>query len=240
MWEITLVGKPKDLEYFLELKDYLKNLIKNDIIIVLSFENSLICSIALSNESKLSIVKRKIIEMIIKIVKTDFYLEKLKFFTADKSLNSFVLSSLIYVNLQDEVDFASKVADIAKYIDIRSFVYFRLHRLIDVWENEVEYYNYNFGNNQEELYLEILKFLASNSNAKQDIMYIEESSHDMILLDKQKKELKSIPKIDEIGILVQLIMLAPKKIIINCIGSLSQKVTNLISYIFEDRVSILL
>ena len=62
----------------------------------------------------------------------------------------------------------------------------------------------------------------------------------MIRIIKEKNMISSIPKSDEIGIIVNLIMFAPRKLIINCINSLSTKVSNMISYIFEDRVSVLL
>ena len=62
----------------------------------------------------------------------------------------------------------------------------------------------------------------------------------MILLDKKKNRVRKISKSDEIGIIASLIMFAPKKIIINCLDKLSSKVANLITYIFEDRVSVLL
>ena len=71
-------------------------------------------------------------------------------------------------------------------------------------------------------------------------MYLEELEDNMLILDDKKRTIRSISKCDEIGIIVQLIMFAPKKIIINCINSLSKKVSTLISYIFEDRVSVLL
>ena len=62
----------------------------------------------------------------------------------------------------------------------------------------------------------------------------------MLILDQKRKKLKLLSKNDDIGIIANLVMLAPKKLIINCIDALSEKVTNLISYIFEDRVSVLL
>jgi hypothetical protein len=71
-------------------------------------------------------------------------------------------------------------------------------------------------------------------------MYLEQGKDSMIILDKNKKLLSSIPKNDEIGVVVNLIVLSPKKLIINCYTSLSNKIAGLIEYIFQDRISILL
>lgn len=71
-------------------------------------------------------------------------------------------------------------------------------------------------------------------------MYLEEINSQMYLLDKKRREMKKLSIDDDVGIIANLVMFAPKKLIINCINSLSKKVTSLISYIFEDRVSVLL
>jgi len=239
MWEITLVGKPSDIGYFLELKDILKRKFDKNVIIVISLEKDLVCSIA--TNKYIDFLETKKFKTIIKIVKAEYYESKLTIFTDDKSLNAFILSSLILINLSDEVEYSKEFVSLSKLVNIRSYVYFKLHKLIEIWSREIEYYNYTFsGKFKEDLYLEFLRFLAQNSNAKLDIMYLEENENEMILFDKRKNAIKIISKRDEIGIIVQLIMFAPKKIIINCLGSLSKKVSNLISYIFEDRVSVLL
>lgn len=241
MWEITLVGKPNDIGYFLELKDYLKKELDNNVIVVISFENELICSIALSNEKDIEYLKNVIYETIIKIVKAEYYEGKLTIFSDDRSLNSFILSSIILINIRDEIEYAKNYVSLSKILYIRSFVNFKLHKLIDIWDREVEYYNNTFsGECRENLYLEFLRFLAHNSYNKQDVIYIEENQDKMLLLNNDKQAIKRISKNDEIGIIVQLIIYSPKKIIINCLSSLSQKVSNLISYIFEDKVSMLL
>ena len=47
MWETTLVGKPNDLVYFLDLKNNLKNIFGQNALVVITFEKDLVCSIAL-------------------------------------------------------------------------------------------------------------------------------------------------------------------------------------------------
>ena len=162
-------------------------------------------------------------------------------FSDDKSLNSFILSSLILINLVEETNYAKRFSKLTSVLNIRSFVFFKLHKLIEVWEKEIVYYNSTFsGEYKDGLYLEFLRFIAQNSHNKIDIAYLEDNSREMLLLDKSKKTIRVLSKGDEIGIIVCLVMYAPKKLIINCLDSLSRKVANLISYIFEDRVSILL
>lgn len=241
MWEITLVGKPNDIGFFLELRDFLKIKLGKEVIIVISIENNLLCSIALSNKKEISFVKKYVFETIIKIIKTEIYESRLTIFTDDKSLNAFMLSSLVMINLKDEVDYAIEFTKLSKIIHISSFVNFKLKKLIEIWLREINYYNVIFNSYpRDDLYLEILRFLAQNSIYREEVIYLEENNDKMLILDNHKNAIKKISKRDEIGIIVQLIMYCPKKIIINCFSSLSDKVSSLISYIFEDRVSLLL
>ena len=214
---------------------------KQEVIVVITFEKDLICSIAISDECYKDFLITAILETIIKIVKAEYYQSNLKIFSNDKSLNSFLLSSLVLINLIEEVEYAKAFAKISSTINIRSFINFRLHKLIVVWNREVDYYNQNFaGEYKDGLYLEFLRYLAQNSKSNQELIYLEDNKKEMILLDNKKKQMKVISKDDEIGIIVSLVMYAPKKLIINCIDSLSNKVSKLITYIFEDRVSLLL
>ena len=45
MWEITLIGKPCDIAFLIELKDNLKKSLDKDVIVVIAFDKNLICSI---------------------------------------------------------------------------------------------------------------------------------------------------------------------------------------------------
>lgn len=240
MWEITLKGKPSDIVYFLDLKNKLKSTFDKNVLICITFEKDLVVSIAYIGKDKLRKIQSIIWQYIIKIVKVEYLQERLNYSTKDISLNSFLLSNLILLDIKDEVEYAMQLVKLMPVISIRSFMYFRLHKFIELWQKEVDYYNRHFSSNSEENYLNFLKFLASNASSKSEIMYLESNDQDMLLLDKKRKAIKTFDKNDDVGIIASLVMFAPKKLIINCVDDLSQKMSNLISYIFEDRISVLL
>lgn len=240
MWETTLIGKPNDLVYFLDLKNNLKDIFGQNALVVITFEKDLICSIALISDRQITQAKSLIYETIIKIVKVEYLTENLQVLIGDRSLNSYFVSSIVSLEIADEVKYAMQTTKLSNCINIRSFVNFKLHKFFEIWAREVDYYNFHFAGEDKGNYLDFLKFLANNINSKSEIMYLEESSNEMLILDQKRKKLKLLNKGDDVGIIANLVMLAPKKLIINCINALSEKVTNLISYIFEDRVSVLL
>ena len=129
----------------------------------------------------------------------------------------------------------------SKILHIRSLLKFRLNKLYDVWEKLIDYLKLLIkDNNNDDLYLDFLKFLAKSSSNKSDILYLIEQNENIKILDKNKSEIISLPKSDEIGVVVNLIICSPRKLIINCYNIFSKNIINLIEYIFQDRVSILL
>lgn len=240
MWEITLRGKPSDIVYFLELKNSLKEILNKNAIIVITFEKDLVCSIAIAKEKLSSKIYKKIYETILKIVKIEYITENIKVFSNDKSLNSYFVSSIVNMEISNEVKYAMQVTKLSRVINIRPFVLFKLHNLYEMWQKEVDYYNFHFNCDNRENYLDFLKFIALNIDTKSKILYLEEINSEMCFLDEKRNKMKNLRLDDEVGIIANLVMYAPKKLIINCINSLSDKVTKLISYIFEDRVSVLL
>jgi len=240
MWEITPVGKTRDILFFDELKTILKDKYNSQIMMAITFNNDLYCSIAVKDKRYVRFVKSKIFETIIKIVKCEYFENNLNIFSIDKSLNSFILSCILKIDLFDEIEYSLERFKLTKIVHIRSFVYFKLSKIINIWSKIASYLNSNFQFNcKDGLCLEFLKFLADNSDANIEVFYLKEQKNNLELIDVRNKIIKQIPKSDEIGILVSLILYSPKKLIINCIDSLSEKVSNLITYIFDDKVSVL-
>ena len=242
MWEITVVGEVRDYSRFLLFENMLKSNYDNDVIVAISLtKSSAKLSIAVKVKKLIHTIKRLVIELILKICKEEYFVENLQIDTDDKDMQYFIILTAVMSNLEDEIDYAMVKFKFAKMVYIRSLLRFRLSRLYFLWEKFAVYFNYNMSRGiGQEIYLNFLKFLASNSRNGKDIIYLEDIDNHMILKDKSKNVLVSIPKSDEISIVVNLIIFAPNKLIINCYGVLSDKIANLIKYLFDDRVSILI
>lgn len=240
MWEITIVGESIDLVYFAMLEESLKKALNDKIVIAISFGDKLACSIAVRDRRYLSLVKDSVFECIIKSVKDEYFEENIDIRYFDPTLEDFVKSALIHINLQEEIDFAKAKTNLPKMVHIRSFVRFRLQRLMFVWKRLVHYLNISMSSKNDEFYLDFLKLLATTTQPKSDLIYLESTSNNMCIFDKNQKLVSQYSGEDEIGVLVGLIIHAPKKIIINCVSCVGSKVYDLIKYIFEDRISIIL
>lgn len=240
MWEITLIGKKLDILYFQDLIERLK-LRYEDMYSAITYSKELILSIAINNDECIDEIEDMVYETILKISKGEVFDKNLKIFGSDKSFNSFMLSTLILMDLKEEIEYAKIHTKLSPKVNIRSFTYFRLHKMVKLWGKVIDYINIQFSNSfHDEMYLEFLKFLATNSSTQIDLIYLEEHKDKMYLLDKNRNTISIVPKADEIGMIVNVIVYSPRKLIISGIDNLSSRVTNLLSYIFEDRLSLLI
>lgn len=239
MWETTIIGELGDLIYFALLEDELKNKLDDKVVIAMSLSSRLTCSIALRDKRYLSLLKDSIFECIIKCAKDEYFRENIHILD-DSRYNEMLITSLVFVNLQDEINYAKVRVNFPKKIHIRSLIRFKLSKFYFIWEKFVCYIN------QKELvkggntYLCFLKLLASSTQPSSNIMFLEKIRDNMCILDENRKIVAYSPSDDEIGMVVSLVALAPKKIIINCVNTISFNVLELINYIFEDRISLLL
>lgn len=242
MWEVTLIGQFQDYMHFQVFEKMLKSTYKKQVIIAISYNaDNLFLSIAVTNKRLINSVKKLILELIIKICKEEYYINELKVSTEDEELNYFILLTAVLSNLEDEVDYARIKVKFSNVIHIRSLVRFRLDKLYLLWEKFANYFNYAFKNTiSDEIYLEFLKFLANNSRRDGEVVYLEKVDDYFCLKNKDNKILSKIILTDEVGIIVNLIVISPHKLIINCYSKLSSRIAELIDYLFEDKVSILL
>lgn len=240
MWEITIVGNVCDIIYFEELQDNLSDKFGKDIIVAVSYLDDLVCSIATVNSKIVDEIKFMVYETIIKSCKLEFFRNNLDILDDNKTINSYILSTLVSLDLTDEILFAIKNTRLHKKLIIRSFVNFELNYLIQVWKSLCEYINISLSGKKETVYISFLRFLAKNLKSSYDVIYLESNCKDIDILDKDRKRISRISKKDEIDLIVNLLMCSPQKLIINCYNELSNKLSELIRYIFEDKISVLL
>ncbi|MBE5757416.1 MAG: hypothetical protein E7345_00585 [Clostridiales bacterium] len=240
MWEITLIGNK---ENYVEINDFLSilnDIFDKDIITAICYGDNVICSIATNRDEIIKFLQDVVYELIIKISKKDFFSTALTNINSDE-LKMFIVSSIISIDLAGELEFAKKTTKLGKIININSFMHFKLGGIISNWKKVADYLNFKYYCClEDELYLHLLKFIVDNASSFFDIVYLEEDRENVVILDKDRNKIKTIGKKDEIGIIASLIMYSPQKLIINCMNSFSDKVTNLITYIFNEKVSTIL
>lgn len=241
MWEITLCGKYDDVVYLVDLEKILKDRYKSDVITAIWICDDVIFNIATNNQKIVENIKKIILELLIKIAKTKFFKDNLHIFINDTSINTFLISSLTMIDLEEEMEEEFVQFDINNYINIHSYILFKFRDLRLHWQYLADYINYSFLNSSGDgVYLEFLKFLTNLQSPKYEALYVEKNNKYLEIFNVCHEKIKSLPDNDEIGVIVNLIMLSPKKIIVNCLDNLSTKTSNLLNFIFEEKLTYLL
>jgi len=242
MWEVTLIGVKQDYVHFILYEKMIKSTFGEQVVIAISDRiESSILSVAVCNKKLISSIKKTILELIIKICKEEYFLQNLNLETNDEELRYFILMGAVLSNLDDEVDYARVVVKFSKVIHIRSLVRFRLNKIYSLWNKFEKYFNSKFASGLNDVIcLDFLKFFANNIRKSGDIVYLDNKNDFIIFKDKNNKSINKIHKSDQIGIVVNLIVISPFRLVINCYSSLNSDILSLIKYLFEDKVSILL
>lgn len=241
MWEITLLGEYEDVIYLLDLENTLKESLGKDVVVAIWINGEVTVSIATNNKTSIEVIQRSIIDTIIKISKNAYFSENLHISIDDTDLKTFLISSLIMVDIDEEVNTIYDRECVSNYINIKSFNLFKLSDLKSKWQFLIDYiHNTLYISNKDNIYLDFLKFLCDIQTPRHDILYLEKDEKTLSLIDNKQTRVKEVPLGDEIGVVVSLIMLSPKRIVIKGMDNLSNKVNNLVNYIFDEKVSYLL
>lgn len=236
MWEITLIGDCRDVVFLVSLK---RELAKNfsDIYIDLRCREKCLFNIKFK-KALYEDISHYILGTILRIVKRKYFVSNLNIWSRNKIVNSFFLGGIINLDILDEITYAKAKTRLGKCVYIDSFVMFKLPRLIEMWQRLCDYINIRLkDSSQKDKYLELLKFLCSNLEGETEAILIDKLNDSYVLLDKYLNVIKDIPTSNDTDLILSLVIYSPKKLIINCKDSLSEKTNRIITYIFDTKVS---
>lgn len=240
MWEISIRGDKYDISNFYScLKT--KFLLNNSIFLSLYFDKNSVLKIAVTDNNYVHIVKNIITETIISVHKFEYLKNNLCIKNTTNEISDFVLHSLVMLGIDEEIDYARVRINFDKCIHIRSLVKFRLAKFYSLWSKLIDYINYYLcGENKCE---KLLKFLASNVSTSQDIFYICFDQNCVVVKDDCGCEINKVYYDNKYMLAISLLMLSPKKIIIDCSqrsNVYKESSLELLSYVFDDRLCIIM
>ena len=243
MWEITLIDDISNLDMFIEYSTKIKKIF-SEIFLDLGIykkDNKVVLNISISKNDKIKNLERMIYDLIIKSNKKRYFEEYIHINNDDQCLKLFMIYVLISIDLFKEIDYAVKFTKLSRVVYVSSFMDFKLSSLKFGWSRIIHYINNFYCNEVKDgLYLDFLKFLADNTESQFDVIYLNNDKEFLKILDLNNNLLKKLPISDEIDLIVNLILFSPKKVIINCPYSISKNVFNLISYIFDEKLSVII
>ncbi len=240
MWEITLIGTGNDMAHFRLLCDTLHNSY-DGVVCALSSSNYVYCSIATMQDSILPEVQRIVVCTILQIAKIDYFDRHLELFKKYPIFRDFAIYSIVQSDIDDEIDFVMSNCNLGGNIYIHSFVAFRLQILVRVWQKICTYLDNQYTHGIEsEWCLEFLKFISSNISASDSVFSIRYTEKKIKVHNFSSGKVKYFHCNNEIGAIIYLIVSSPKKIILQYDDKITERLNSLVSYIFDDKVCIVM
>ncbi len=248
MWEFSINLSDKNIaiskKIYLALKDFCKEY--NGI--VTTFERCGSVSILVTaEECDESRYKHFIGNLISDIICEDFKLkyleENLTLPNLDNVSKNAFMQALLSFDKESDKYIVQRFLVLEKSIDVEAFYHFRLTMLKIKWRELVQIANDNKAYlSSNETLVELLKFLVSNLELKNDTINLMQNDGKVCFYDTNFKLIKqnSITEKDiDSTIISSLIALAPKYVNIYCGDDFNRNLINLLKQIFDKRINFL-
>lgn len=241
MWEISLNVQTKNEKFLEIIEKKVKSLDKIKVHSALS-RNLGVSMLSLATEKPelelINILKSLIAETIIFIEKEALIRKESNLKNVTKtSFGAFIKALVLFDFDADKKEIMCSL-DLNKNLDLHAFFNFRLRPLKKKWQELIQLTNQNNGfiGGADVL----LEMLVDNLEVSDRKVFVEKVRSKFILLDEEGREIKgdrvSSNIFDEIELVTNLIILAPKTIKILCKYDITKETMNLINYIFAGRV----
>ncbi len=244
-WEYSLCVNIAEKQSILYIKDKLKKLIKKlkGVITTIYTQSEVLLVLGVPTGSKMQIkpiLLSMLADVIIKTYKTKFILNHLDFCPSyDISFNAF-LNGLCFFDMDIDREYIYQKLLPFDNVNIDSFFDFRLKFLKSKWKDLVSLANDNY------LYLlssdnffELLKFLLSNLECREDVVKVELSKDNFKLYSQEK--LLNTPAVleNKSDLIASLIYFCPKTIVVQDSQYLDKTTKDFLFSLFENKLKII-
>lgn len=235
MWNLTV--KFSSLNHASEFINKLQGLDKIEYHIDTNFD------IVVSGENIFAkeLVLEMIAESIVTIFKTRFFENNMNvpFLTAEN--REALVKALVMFDIESDIYYVLTCIENMSTIVLSSINAFLLPKIKNKWNEFVTIANLN-GNYllNYEIFVEFLKFLINSIQPKTSVINLKCDVNKFLFFDDNDRLLTSkISLDDEMGLITNLVVLAPKNINIHCIGQVSNKTFKTLYYLFDKKINLI-
>lgn len=223
VWKIEFVNKLRkinDLEYYVEENNNKLRIICNNDIIKESFLNILAYEIITTYKS----------QFLKKYIQLSFLKEE----HVDSLINA-----LVMFDIDSDIYYVINKLEKFSYINLNSFDIFILSKIKPKWNEFVLVTNFN-GNNllNHDIYIEFLKFLINSIQPKNYRIGLKYDFNNIIIVDDNNMIVCRVEQNDEIGLITNLVLLAPQNIDIHCVDKVSDNTFKTLLYLFDKKINL--
>ena len=236
MWNITI--EFDKLDQAAEFINKLRNIKKIEYHI--EKQNNQI-SVNGDNEFSKELILQLISEIVVNIYKTEFFLKNIKLSFLPKSHKDALINALVQFDIESDIYYVLTLIEHYSKIILKSLNQFLLTKIKNKWNEFVIIANLN-GNYllNYEVFIEFLKFLIKSIQPKTKVINLKSDLTKFLIFDDHNNLVTSrVDLEDEMGLITNLVLLAPRNINIHCIDKVSDKTFKTLYYLFDKKINLL-
>ena len=193
------------------------------------------------NEFSRELILEILSETIINIYKTEFFNKNISLSYLPQQHKDALIKALVMFDVESDIYYVLTSIENFNTIILASFDEFLLSKIKRKWQEFVFITNLN-GNYllNYEVFVEFLKFLINSIQPKTRVVNLKSDLTKFLLFDEKNNLVTSRVDIeDEMGLITNLVLLAPKNINIHCIDKVSDKTFKTLYYLFDKKIHLL-
>jgi len=194
------------------------------------------------NEFSRELVVEILSEIIVTIYKTDYFNRNIKLSFLPQEHKEALIKALVLFDIESDIYYVLTSIERFSNIILSSFNKFLLSKIKHKWHEFVIVANLN-GNYllNYEVFIEFLKFLINSIQPKTSVVNLKSDLSKFLFFDEKNNLMTSrVDLKDEMGLITNLVILAPKNINIHCINQVSNKTFKTLYYLFDKKINLLI
>ena len=193
------------------------------------------------NEYSRELVLEVLSEAIVDIYKNSFFHKNIRLTFLPNEHKEALIKALVLFDIESDIYYVLSSIERYNKIIVPSFNEFKLGKLKNKWNEFVFITNLN-GNYllNYEVFVEFLKFLISSIQPKTNVINLKSDVSKFLLFDDKNNLITCrVDLKDEMGLITNLVLLAPRNINIHCVGQVSDKTFKTLYYLFDKKINLL-
>lgn len=198
-------------------------------------------SISGENEFAKELVLETIADTIITIFKSEYFEKNINLRFLSPEQKDALVKALLLFDMDSDIYYTLLCIEKLDTVVVDAVNNFMLPKLKNKWAEFVTITNLNsnFLLNYD-VYVEFLKFLINSIQPKIKVVNLKCDVSSFLFLDDKNTVVSSKINIDdEMGLITNLVMLAPQNINIHCIDRVSNKTFKTLYYLFDKKINLL-
>lgn len=196
--------------------------------------------ITCENEYCKELILQTLAEYIVNNYKTQYFQRYLKLDFLPSVQTQMLIKVLVMFDIESDIYYVLNGIEKLKYINVQSYDAFILRKIKHKWEEFALITNLNGAYLLNyDVFIEFLKFLISSIQPKNKAITLKSDVKKFLLFDAEDNLINSgVDLNDEMGLIANLVLLAPQNINIYCSDQVSEKTFKTLYYLFDKKINL--